>query len=146
MELTIFSYSVNFHHPIWNSFTLVFSKWQTYRVDAIFLHARSLQVITSIRHVQPLPAVADAFVDLRLGQIGMLLLNALMHVKVVEQVRWPVTADRLLVQLKQLQMLTLLAPSGFSMRVYLGFLGLSEFSMLLLLLRFFLDEGSSRSV
>lgn len=55
----------------------------TYWVHAIFLHLGPLQVISFISYIQPLPAVADALVDLRLGHVGMLLLQPLMHVKVI---------------------------------------------------------------
>lgn len=73
----------------------------------------------------------------------MLLLDALMHVKVIQQIRRPVTADGPLVQETTSE---LPVRSCFSVKIYLGFLGLSEFPRLPLLLRFFLGEGSSRSV
>lgn len=59
----------------------------THRVHTISLHTCSLQIITSIGHVQPFPAVADAFVNLRLRQLRVLLLHVLTHVKVIEQIR-----------------------------------------------------------
>lgn len=65
----------------------------TYWVYAIFLHLGPLQVISFISYIEPLPAVADALVDLRLGHVRILLLQPLMHVKVIQQVGRP-TGDR----------------------------------------------------
>lgn len=56
----------------------------TYWVHSFFLHFGSLQVESFISYIEPLPAVADALVDLRLRHVGMLLLQPLMHVKVIQ--------------------------------------------------------------
>lgn len=61
----------------------------TYWVHTIFLHLGPLQVISFIGYIEPLPAVADALVDLRLGHVRMFLLQSLMHVKVIQQVGRP---------------------------------------------------------
>lgn len=60
-----------------------------YRVHPFFLHLGPLQVVAFIRHIEPLPAVADALVDLRLRHIWMVMLQTLMHIKVVQQVGRP---------------------------------------------------------
>lgn len=65
----------------------------TYWVHTIFLHLGLLQVISFISYIEPLPAVADALVDLRLGHVEMLLLHPLIHIKVIQQVGRP-TGDR----------------------------------------------------
>lgn len=57
----------------------------TYGVCSIFFSLCFLQIISFLSHTQPLPALADAFVDLRLWNIGSLLLQNLVNVKIVEQ-------------------------------------------------------------
>ena len=60
---------------------------RTHRVHALAFQPRPLQVVGFLCHVQPLPALADALVDLRLGQV--LLLHCLVEIKVKQQVGRP---------------------------------------------------------
>lgn len=61
----------------------------TYWVHAFLLHLGPLQVISFISYIEPLPAVTDVLVDLRLRHVRMLLLQPLMYIKVIQEVSGP---------------------------------------------------------
>lgn len=94
----------------------------SYRFYAFLLQFGLLQIEAFLGDTEPFPALTDSLVDLRLWEIGDLLLHELVDVEVIEQVRRPERDD---------------AVSGFwgincSFRpcvihsmCYLGFLGLS---------------------
>lgn len=63
----------------------------TYSVCSILLSLCFLQIISFLCHTEPPPALADALVDLRLWNIGSLLLQNLVNIEIVEQIGRPKT-------------------------------------------------------
>lgn len=58
----------------------------TYCVCSILLSFGFLQIISFLSHAEPLPALADAFVNLRLWNIGSFLLQNLVNIEIVQQI------------------------------------------------------------
>lgn len=58
----------------------------TYGVCSILLSLCFLQIISFLSNTEPPPALTDALVDLRLWDIGSLLLQNLVNIEIVEQI------------------------------------------------------------
>lgn len=77
---------VSFLKSSWIILVYIMVESVTYSVCSILLSLGFLQIISFLSNAEPLPALADALVDLRLWNIRSFLLQNLVNIEIVQQI------------------------------------------------------------